>query len=430
MAIPWNNNRLIIALAAAPGIAVVVLAAILFPRTASYGPADVLPAERTLLYMENADTQTIDRLGFLLPVLHTMTDVGVDAAAALIRHDDGSAHWLLFGRDASGNPDMRAANPATLTLIGTGARLRNDAGFRALAQGRPGTGSWIYVRDAQEHLALPDTLQQPVGPLAIAATDDDMRIMWQADTMARPLSAAFGDTGSNPVVFRLQTGDAERALGDLAGMLNGRTMLAYEAALRSWFARTFGTDLSLAYDLAPLVRGQSSVTVVQTGSGTHALLEAASDRAGILLDALHAGATASIGGAQHMDRTFDENFRIRHVRAGTETASSSQELNGWLLQSTERDGKGVYSALKGERFMLSTDEQLLRTAMDTIAAPHDDGLPGMTVARGELRGDQARTLLQTGLPGEELPLPPDLLSSPLLRWELVRSGNLSVLRAY
>lgn len=423
-----SKTRTVIILAVALGIAVVILTALFFPRAASYGPADVLPADRTLLYLENADPSVPAQLGFLVPVLHTMPPTD-GTAAALIRHDDGSAHWVVFEKDETGAAAMRAVHPGTLALIGTGASLSDDAAYRTLARGRAGTGSWLYVHAAQDHLALPDALEPPGGPLSIALPSSGIHIAWPAAGMVRPLSAAFGSTDDQRTILHLQAGDLRSLLGQLSGMLTDHTTLAYESALRAWFARTFGQDLSLVYDLAPLLEGQTSVTLMQTNSGTLALLEGTADNAARQLDALHAGFAASLGTAQRVERTFDDAFSIRHVRAGSDARESTDEVSGWHLRSATRGDSGLHSAVRGDRFMLSNDISLLRAALETPAVP-PPAASGMPVARGTLHDEAARGLLQTALPGEALPVPADLLSAPLLHWELVRSGNLTVLRVY
>lgn len=420
------KTQAIIGIAAAVGIGLIAATALLFPRSQSYGPAEMLPADRTALYLEHTDASVLMRLRSTVPSLDTLPpDAG--ATAALIRHDDGSRRWVVFARDEAGASAIRA-DASTLALIGTGARLSDDPAFRALSRDRAGTGSWLFLRDAQHDLSLPPVLAQPHGPLSIELRPDETRVAWTTDGVTRPLTSGFKDIGM-PVVLRVQSGDLRRFVATASDALSPDTRLAYKAALRGWFERAFGKDVSLAYDLGPLLEDQASLTLARAQSGTVALLEGRSRGAASRLEALHAAFRATAGGALHVQRTFDEQFRVHNVRAGSETTDDTSVIEGWTVRSTTRENNGIHSALKGDRFILSDDADLLREAIDALPVPAADG-PGMIVAHGELDTEDTRSLLQTALPGQEPPLPGALASEPLLRWELIRNGNLAILRVF
>lgn len=415
------KTQAVIGLASALAVALIAGAVFLLPRGGNYGPADLVPADRTLLYVEHADAALRERFGPLVPFLNGLPQDAA-GAAALIRRDDGTTDWVVFGAQ------IRAGHPATLALIGTGARLSDDPAFRAHLRGRGGTGAWMFVRNAQNDVALPDGLRQPHGPVSGGVHASETRVAWTNGGMDRPLNTGFKDLGDD-LILRVQAGDLRAFLARAAAALSDVRVLAYEAALRARFAETFGSDLSLAYDLAPLLEGNTTLTLVRTGSGADAVLEGsargAEERISRMLEAFRAGD----GGADRVQRTFDEQFDAHTIRTGSDTTETTEELDGWTVRDATRGDAGFHAALKGDRFILSTDATLLRRAVDALPAPLEN-VDGVSVARGELVRQEALSALRRRLPGEGLPLPESLLSGPLLRWELVHTGDLTVLRLF
>jgi hypothetical protein len=422
------KTQALLGIAAFICVALTLAAVILFPRSRMSGPAELLPAESTLAYIERYDSSQSALITSLLPGLLGVPVSDEPSTIAIVKMNDGTNAWIRFARE--GEAAITSSNQSALAMLGTGAMLSDNDTFAALSRTNNSAGLWAYVRPQDVPPAVNTAIRTPETPFAISIAQDGVRVAWEhAGEAMATVSDGQKMLFANPVLA-VQAGDMKDVLSRASSLLGDGTRLAYEGALRAWFSRNFGSELSPVYDLSPLLDGRSALTIGQNNDGTYAaVLEGNIDDAETHLNKLHEGARSSLTGVVRVQRTFDEQFEQNNLRADeSAVADEERDVSGWTLRETAINGRGLYSARNGDRFILSNNAALLRKALETSASVQEGS--GNAIARGTLNSATARQALRNLLPEEELPLPAGLLLKADIHWEWLRQGRLSVLRVY
>jgi hypothetical protein len=214
------------------------------------------------------------------------------------------------------------------------------------------------------------------------------------------------------------------------------------AAVRTLISSHLGSDLSLRYDILPLLRGQTTIETSRRTDGS--LIFSIHGRHADNLDRILPHLKESLSSKSHEARVVthsaEDKLSMRVIESGAESSTRESIINGWSVWVTGDDEHGTILAWQGSAFIVSDApkavEKFLRSHegalnADLTADLTDDSMrlqypvSSFWSARQLRAGGIAdvatlRTLLAT-LPLESPPVLPELSGRVL--WSLQQSGN-------
>jgi hypothetical protein len=348
-----------IALATLAGVS--ISAAVLW---ALYGnalipPERLLPAE-TAAVLRGADVQTQRILRQWIPSLKTAPETAPSVTVAIMPVN-GKLEWVTLtpGRQLGSGPyRIDASSPAARALVGKGkaVSLERSPKYAPLLAVKPAEGAWAY---ADPELLGTGAILGPwpwlrVGkPLSFALTPSGIDVTMTDDapsgipTFSTHLPLAF-----EKPLFVAQVTDPLEWLKRAALSTDPTFALIAESLLADRARSRIGRDVSLAYDIMPLLRGETTLHLAQdprtgatryvvegeTGRGGHERLEA-------LADAFAAGLPA----VRRETVTFEQGFSADML---SQDASVIEEKtfswDGWDVRSVRHaeTGDGFAVAVK------------------------------------------------------------------------------------
>lgn len=349
-------------------------------------PEDMLPERNTVFLLRNATPQDIAAWSNIFADI-TSAYYGA-TSLAIVQSDNGDRHVIRFDRltrNASsgciiGKYRIESANGDVCpdAVAHHGATLGDEAGYKAL--GKPPKGSWAFVRrdalpEAPNLLSrvLESSVLSSASYIRISQEDGDRIItLWPAsppshtyDLPALPESNA---------VFSLGTGNLQDTVERVLSTLSTPDRLTARGLLLTQSAALFGPDISLEHRLLPLLTENSSISIVQTESGSRILI---SGNAGTASDALqtmnelHTAFRLRHPDVAVVERTFDERFPLKTMRVSEERIyAENGTIHGWDIRATKdsRDNRLLITALRGKEVQISDSTELLLSSLAESSA--------------------------------------------------------------
>lgn len=415
----------------------------LFPKK-QMQPEDLLPADRTVLFLHLKDAKDLPTLAAWFPILREVPPSPLLAAAALLALDRGEHAWVFFYRPSTAQRSpllVQTSSPQALRFLRlpgeeASARsflpLQRAPAYRAVRSGgntdtRLFLGSPFLAREPSYALDALLPLRAPLhvhlgasGTTITSVTKD----LPGREVLPMEIPLAFAD----PLLVFGTVHPAALLAHAHASLLPSVTV-PFVAIARAMLRDLFGEDLSPAYDLLPLL-GQSAILQIgpATGSGkTSILLQGAiDDRADTKrrLEMLHERFRETLPVNQVVSRSFegDRSFEdVRQSESGTEVLQRTTQ--GWEMRETRHRGsrRVFVTALSGNRSILSTSSEAVDAFLDVrygrLMLPPSAG-PGIIQSGGRADALFLRGLLAFLLPDV---LPPPL--SGTYRWSVVRQHD-------
>jgi hypothetical protein len=431
------------------GIALATLAGLSISASvlwALYGNA-LMPPERllpanTAVMISNADAKTMHWLKTWIPQLHSLPTVFPETTVALIPVN-GKLGWVTLTpvTGIGGMPyAINASLPEVRSLIGTEHSLEESETFQALAAAKKplqpqayvntpllGSGTallpWPWLR-----LSSPALLLQTDTALEVSLLDATNRVV--SPQYAASLQPAFAKP-----LFAFQSTDAAMLWKTLGEHIDEHTQSVIQSLLTDALKAHLGKDLSVTYDILPLLRDKVSLQLAagQDGS-THFLLEGTLEsRNEERLQTILRSFETSLPAMRRETLTFEENF-VSDTLAQDERIieKSAETIEDWEVRRiVHKDTKQALAlATKGQLFMLSDSPEALETRLrKTLPLWSWQTIQGSLFASGMMSRTslmaQAATLPQSlANPAVLLPeaLPKDLL------WSLIHRRGRFTLR--
>lgn len=382
-------------------------------------PADMLPAEQTIVVIENMDTPTAVRWTAALPILR---DAPVTSGATVALLQVGPAlEWVALERRAATDPDpspfrIRAASAAAGELLkGDSKRLSGDATYALLSR--------EDVLGAPRVLFLRPHASLPGARAAIISGNADRFLV--AALPAGPLPDLARGGLPEPVVRDAATvialTDPQAILHGLSAILPEETAMVLEGLIEKSLESILGNAISTRYDLVPLL---AAAATLETGahSGTVVILQGTG---GEDLDARLAAMEerAAIDAVTVERRTLGNFLSVEAKLDPMLLDERSFEENGWSVRLRVRKdtGKGFCIAEDGDAFLLSNDRDACLAAVRGDRGRVLPSSPAM-IAGGFLSTERVQALKALRLPGvAELW---NAVPEHDMQWMVERTGNL------
>ncbi|ALM10102.1 MAG TPA: hypothetical protein DEB30_04010 [Candidatus Peribacter riflensis] len=411
-------------------------------------PTDLLPAKGTVLLFSAIDDVEVRRYEDWLPILRSLPSAEVPRTIAVIALPDAGNVVVLFARrpvppDALptgerwtqrdlGPLTVAASSPEIFPLLQQSEQsLSASQAFRQLSRGEMEKQSWIFV----SRLLLPppvsfaDTLMETVlfrGTTHIGlfpGSGSGMTIrLFPASVERRslPLPALPATPQTS---FSIALARPESSIRMLRDGLSQNERAVFETNILTFLQQTFGDDISMEYDVLPLLAKPARLTFARTASGTSALLlQGQAADADLRLTRLHEAFRGSRTTASVVIRVFENGrYTFRNVRDDSHLLTEERFAVGeWQVHTTVHATQEAFcSALRGTTFILATDCSVLTLA---LTLPPDQTEPA-ALAAGILSRSPSSAL--PSLLGTHSPLLPPQAAP--LRWSLTRQGDILTL---
>ncbi len=356
--------------------------------------AEVLPAEATIAYWHLTDDgAALPGLPAGLPAMKWPADI------AMLQSPSG-IQWVAFpgapndpllkqAKAIDGKAYVASSPDVDALLASPDPKLWTDSTLRALRSGVDSRTSFRFSRLGPQTRPSATPLQRLIGSHAPTA-------MLQFADGTKTILRFYGKTGTgawalplplpsfSPAAVRILVLSApadawQRYLGGLPPRERTLQQAMLKTTVRDWF----GEDVSLEFDVLPLLQTQAVIVMGnKTGDGrTPFLLEGRARGAGVAerLNRIRRSAQGSMGGGTVTEREFEDGVTVRQVRAGDETANEVQsERGGWTVSVSGTASDSIITAVRGDTFLISNAPAWVNQRIDGSVE-----IPGLPLGRGE-----------------------------------------------
>lgn len=395
-------------------------------------PEDLLPADKTILFLDLPEPEDLPGLAEWFPVLRDIPDPP-PRSAALVTPGNGRAEWIFFDTAFPGTaPRARAQSEETLKLLGSGARLRMAADFRTLLSGSH-SHARLFLSPPSPLLPHP-TILEPVMTADAAFAAEQTASGISLSTFIRETGTHRALSPVLPLAFEHPTlilagSDALKQIGALATLLPDALPTAARGSLEQTIADALGPDISMTYDIVPLLKGNALIETGMDAGRERSLFvlggflpDAAKNT--LLLDKLRSSFVRTLPVSEIVHRAFEKGRTFDDIRANPEALEKNQEqVNGWDVQTirSPQTNREFTTAQQSERAFIGTSRSAVLAMLDgTGSALH---LPystaGTIVAGGLIDFSAMQSLLQFFLPSS-VTLPE---SGGTYRWSVMEQGK-------
>ncbi len=377
----------------------------------------LLPADRTLAFFSDVRWSDMQQFAGQYPSLRRVPAFQERLTLGVIALPGGSDTWVLASRAKEiplpstnvtiNRQELLADDESIAALLASASpRLQAEQSFGRLTADMDASAPWIFFRtDAASASALLPSLVRPMlhasGAVLLRRGDAGSMLRIAGlpalpvqGTLQRPLPSL---TPEPDVSLAVQDGHA--AVDAWLFPLPESERAVREGMLSRKAAELLGGEWSTAYDILPLLDGETAVHwKTGTGGGIRFQMEGSAD--GDLagrLDDIHDRFRSDLTGAVVVRRTLEKGFGSSVVHDDPAAVEDRRYgAGGWTVRESRgrASGKTLLTAWRGARYILSTDREWLAQA---IAA--SDGQSWMSPGRAFARGALSPKFQQTTLEG-------------------------------
>lgn len=369
-------------------------------------PADFLPGDSTVALLHHPTSEDMRIWSAMFPELNELPAASYDAVG-IVKTD---RTYGAIGFTMSDRPTANSIGPFRITVTDEQLRdtlqsdlpVRKTNAYPILAKEYVGKSTWTYLtvpapntNTLSEHIAR-TVLTGDSQAVGITAQSDNL-VVTSVDTRKGRLQRLQQVTESKDTVLSIRFADAAASWNGLTNALPTEKSHVMEGLLRNTLT-SYGTHLSLEHDLFALLREPGFLQVTATGSQIGILLGGQHPNEKVLhtiLDRFHSEYLGTLPATKVTKRVLDSRFSSVDIRHDQSMIDDWHEnTDGWLLRGIRHSEKrnGMFSAVRGKRFLLSTNETLLRAA---IHAPDetDDLSDGNILTDTALFGNKSEAAL-------------------------------------
>jgi len=414
-------------------------------------PADLLPADETLVLFSSADDALLRQYETWLPILKTLPAAEIPRTVAVVQVPHEGKVMAVFARRPVA-PDalpsgakwtqrevgpllVSASSPTVFPLLQEPAQpLHSSQAFTLLARGETEQSPWIFVKHAL--LPAPATLTDSVldalflhsaSHLGIFPRSGSGMVVRLFPATANGRSLPLPHTTGTMPEFSIALARPDMTLAALQNGLSHENRAMLDTRILTFISETFGDDISFTYDVLPLLTRPARISVSRTASGTLSLLlQGSASDAAPAIARLHEAFRGSRTTARTVTRVFDNRYTFRNVRDDTHMITDElAPVGGMQMRKTIHATQGQFcSAIQEEDFLLSTDCALLERTI--LGRPQGPGASAL--AAGTFSSASLSSLLGSSLPSLLTPSSPLLpTGSDALQWSLSRQGDILTL---
>ena len=394
---------------------------------------DLLPADKTILFLDLPRPEDLPTLAQWFPILREMPDPP-PRSAALVTPGNGRAEWIFFDAAFPGTaPRAHAQNEEVLKLLGSGAALSAAADFRSLLS-NDAAHTRLFLAPPSPLLPHPVILASLIAlraPLAAERTASGITLSTFTDGTQthRALSPVLPLAFAHPTLV-VAGSEAKQEVERIAALLPASVTLPMHGALQQSVAEFFGPDVSMTYDIIPLLEHTS---ILETGADPAmerslfvlegSLADQSKNKA--LMEKLRSAFVRTLPVSEQVHRTFEKGRTFDDIRANPDALGERTEsVNGWdvhTVRSPQMNREFTTAHLAGRSVIGSSRTAVLAMLDGTGAVlrlPYSSA--GTIVAGGLADMDTLHDLLQFFLPSA-ITLP---RTEGAYRWSVMEEGKI------
>ncbi|MFA7681622.1 MAG: hypothetical protein WCX61_01175 [Candidatus Peribacteraceae bacterium] len=342
-------------------------------------PAQYLPETQTIALLMNPSTEMLTALTPVFPVLAN-TELSGQKAIALVKWENATEtiefwdHSPADSAESFGRFSVTSSVPATLALLRTSTpRLASLNAFTKLSDQKTPQKSWAFLTLSSLPKAQ-STLQRLITAL-ISQESTHAAFSITPDIISIDLIGTQTPPGQGLSPVIRSTFDAEQCVVRAAHfsqqwntMINNvdiDTQIRVQGRLEHVLQEIVGEEVSLTYDLLPLLSGPTSIHKGLSASGTLILaVEGIGPNISTLrsvITQLEEGFRATVPSTKITERNLDNRFVSRDIRiTEEETTLREDHRDQWSVRGLHAsDGRMLMSAQRGASFILANDESAL-----------------------------------------------------------------------
>ena len=421
----------------------------------SQSVSDVLPAGDTLLLLTHPQPEDLVLFTQWFPVLQEAPLQEGTEGVAVMRTPEGEQAVVVLLRsnrplreesDTIALPPFYARVSDTTVIPVLQNRtdtLTRYAPFHALRAATTNGDSWAFattdaLKPTEKTLAsaVAQLLMQGATHMGYVRENGGVRLHFYGEQGYR---AARHITVQPPADVRMSIAlaDTNAWWQQLADALPEEQALIFPALLQQWTETTIAPRMSWTYDLLPLLQENGVVLLETNASGALVVAlggyHGSSREAASLAAALQDARRQLLPQYEIRERLFDNRFPSKDIRMRPEEqVATPTEWHQWQIERSP--DAGLFTTQHGQAVIVSTDESLLKRAIETLET--SSGVPSgiatlgtaRTLAAGTLDNGQFRLLLQgsAGWEAGTMPLPLPALENRV-RWAVQQRRNIRTL---
>ncbi len=332
---------------------------------------DFLPTQEVRAVIFHPTEKSLNEFPFI-------EDAPKDLEAVVVFKDFETA---FFARDTEGSTDtlgpysIKASSPETRSLIQQqGKSLSTDATFKSLHVQQGLDAKWTYLSTDSSDQST--SLLSRILKAVLIARSDGVALSYPNNGITvehlnkHPsiLDAPVSIPNMSDTFFIASFSNLQQSFLTLLQNLSAEDALVTEALLGTSLSY-FGEGISLHYDILPLFQKTSSIQMSASGGVMNILLSGSINETielHSILDRLHTTYELSLPSSIVTKRILDKRFSSIDIRHNKNMVVSSQYTkDGWLIRNTglKRSTKGLCSATKADRFLISTTSDVIDRAI-------------------------------------------------------------------
>jgi len=427
--------------------------------------ADLLPAKQTIALVQNPGEPELALMQSLFPnVTMEYGNTLPEAVAILELPSTQQASVLLYQqKDAPKNDTgftatlgtyvIVASQEGALPLIRQGdGRLAYDNAYMALHGRKERKQPWLFVRknalasaeDASGQFMRSLMLQQG-NALALelqGSGGQTLEVLGEKTSLLQPSVLPLAPTDST--VFTAGIFDLRDLWTQALKGMKPEKRTVFTGTIHSLVQKAFGSSVSTEYDILPLLKKDSVITLNRTSSGQligmiHGHVDN-TEQLGKALDRMHQGFRTKLPSIQTQTYRFDDRFSTTNIRSDRSAVEQDMFMqNNWQIRSTHKTNavNGLFTAVRQNEYVISNNRDMLLQTMEAKSplmsiGESDHLLQSTRQASGWLRKAALQQLLEEHL--SVLLTDSTAVLTPALRenitWSLERQGKLSVIHLY
>lgn len=429
------------------GIAVATLAGFSLSAAilwALYGNA-LVPVERvmpagTAAFITNADPEDLQVLRTWLPALSAAPELTRQETAALVPVQAGRVELAVLtpGASLKANPyTVEGSEQARQALNGKGSPLERSPEYLALLPKKLPEAARAYVNPpllGSGAWSTPWRWLKSTRPMAVTLSPDAADIIVADDgplalpTLAKQVPMAF----QQPIAV-VQGTDLLTLWDRAANAMEPHARFAIRSLGMDAARKRLGKDVSLTYDVLPLLRGDTVLHVGREGANIRFLAEGLLiDEGEERLEAIADAFRANLPAVKRETLTFDRGFVSDTLAEDPEVVEDRLfSVEGWSVRAIRHteSNQALVLAEKGDRFMLSDSPAAVEARIrGTYASRTLGGVNGSLLASGYVHRALASEIVAVALGKDwtgSVRLPAGFGSEML--WSLTRERSRAVL---
>lgn len=425
--------QLIIGVLALLTVSLTIVGVWLFTKETRLAGSDLLPRTHTLAYVRNVDDPTLRHLRPLFPVLSTVSlPNGTQADLAIVEYTtDAPAQWIVFGYPTDPHQPIviTTSSPHIRSLLRkqqAADSLSRAPAFRTLASISSPGHPWAFLQFPLLRLPddLPLTLKTPSSPLSLSWQEHSVILSGLSES---PLPSETLQTHTRipteGAVFTAHAAELRWFFSFLENALSPSQRVIAQSLLQERVRGIFGSEVSMRYDLFPLLAHEASLRLRENGSGTLLfLLEGPlTPDANTTLEQLPTVLQHQNIAVEHIRKTLGDDLSFETMTLRESPSAPERTEFGWDIASPLSTPHGLLQrAKRSSRFLLGTDAEGFVAALRIVPPPHSSV---QILAEGTFDLPGFLSLLHREFP-DLAPLPPITTEPREISWRLERTGSI------